>query len=143
MICVYILEFGQQKMIRMMLTEEQWSRIETLLPGKSGDPGRSGQDNRLFVDAVLWIARTGSPWRDLPTEFGSWNSVYVRFARWSDKQVWKTIFDVLREDADFEEVYLDGTIVRAHQHAAGASKKRGTSSRTFSRRTNNKNSRLC
>ena len=112
-------------MIRMMLTDEQWCRIEGLLPGKKDDPGRSGGNNRLFVDAVLWIARTGSPWRDLPPEFGSWNSVYVRFARWSDKQVWKAIFDALRKDADFEEVYLDGTIVRAHQHAAGASKKKG------------------
>ncbi len=111
-------------MLRMMLTDSQWSRIEGLLAGKKNDPGRSGKNNRLFVDAVLWIARTGSPWRDLPTEFGLWNSVYVRFARWSDKQLWKSIFDVLREDADFEEVYLDGTIVRAHQHAAGASKKR-------------------
>ena len=112
-------------MLRMMLTDNQWSRIEGLLPGKKNDPGRSGENNRLFVDAVLWIARTGSPWRDLPTEFGSWNSVYVRFARWSDKKVWKAIFDALREDADFEEVYLDGTIVRAHQHAAGALKKKG------------------
>lgn len=70
-----------------MLTNEQWSRTEGLPPGKKADPGRSGTNNRLFVDAVWWIARTGSPWRDLPTEFGSWNSVYVRFARWSDKQV--------------------------------------------------------
>ena len=73
---------------------------------------------------MIWIARTGSPWRDLPVEFGPWNSVYIRFARWSDKNVWQNIFAVLREDADFEEVYLDSTVVRAHQHAAGAAKKR-------------------
>ena len=110
----------------MMLRDDQWARIEPLLQGKPGDRGRSGANNRLFVEAVLWIARTGSPWRDLPTEFGPWNSVYVRFARWSDKQVWENVFAVLREDADFEEVFLDSTVVRAHQHAAGAAKKKGS-----------------
>ena len=113
-------------MARMMLRNDQWKRIEGFLQGKVGDPGRHGADNRLFVEAVLWIARTGSPWRDLPSEFGSWNSVYVRFARWSDKDVWQRIFAVLREDADFEEVFVDSTIVRAHQHAAGAAKKKVT-----------------
>lgn len=66
-----------------MLRDDQWERIEGFLQGKAGDPGRHGADNRLFVEAVLWIARTGSPWRDLPSGFGAWNSVYVRFARWS------------------------------------------------------------
>jgi transposase len=74
---------------------------------------------------VLRIARTGSPWRDLPTAFGPWNSVYVRFARWADKNVWQSIFAVLGEDADVEEVFIDSTIVRANQHAAGAAKKHG------------------
>lgn len=110
----------------MLLRDDQWERIEPLMQGKAGDRGRTGVNNRLFVEAVLWIARTGSPWRDLPLEFGAWNSVYVRFARWSDKDVWQKIFQVLREDADFEEVYLDSTIVRAHQHAAGAAKKKGS-----------------
>jgi len=109
----------------MLLRDEQWKRIEPLMQGKDGDRGRSGANNRLFVEAVLWLARTGSPWRDLPAEFGPWNSVYVRFARWSDKNVWQNIFQVLREDANFDEVYLDSTIVRAHQHAAGAAKKKG------------------
>lgn len=113
-------------MLRMVLRDDQWKRIENLMQGKAGDRGRSGANNRLFVEAVLWIARTGSPWRDLPAEFGPWNSVYVRFARWSDKQVWRQIFAVLREDADLEEVFLDSTVVRAHQHAAGAAKKKGT-----------------
>jgi transposase len=112
-------------MPRTILRDDQWDRIELLLQGKPGDSGRSGNDNRLFVEAVLWVCRTGSPWRDLPVEFGPWNSVYVRFARWSDKQVWHKVFAVLRQDADFEEVYLDSTIVRAHQHAAGAAKKKG------------------
>lgn len=112
-------------MPRTILRDDQWERIATLLQGKHGDSGRHGVNNRLFVEAVLWVARTGSPWRDLPSEFGLWNSVYVRFARWSDKQVWQKVFVVLREDADFEEVFLDSTVVRAHQHAAGAAKKKG------------------
>lgn len=109
----------------MLLRDDQWERIEALLLGRKGKRGRPAANNRQFVEAVIWIARTGSPWRDLPIEFGSWNSVYVRFARWSDKRVWENVFAVLREDADFEEVYLDSTIVRAHQHAAGAAKKKG------------------
>ena len=98
-------------------------RINRFCPNKRGH--LSGNDNRLFVEAVLWVGRTGSPWRDLPVEFGPWNSAYVRFARWSDKQVWHKVFVVLRQDADFEEVFLDSTVVRAHQHAAGAAKKKG------------------
>jgi transposase len=113
-------------MLRMLLRDDQWKRIEQLLQGKVGDRGRSGVNNRLFVEAVLWVARTGSPWRDLPTEFGAWNSVYVRFARWSDKKVWHNVFAVLCKDADFEEVFLDSTVVRAHQHAAGTAKKKGS-----------------
>ena len=110
-------------MLRLMLRDDQWERIAPLLCGKVGDRGRSGVDNRRFVEAVLWIARTGSPWRDLPAEFGNWNSIYVRFARWSKKNVWRNIFAVLREDADIEEVSIDSTVIRAHQHAAGAAKK--------------------
>lgn len=110
----------------MLLRDDQWERIAPLMCGKPGDRGRRGVNNRLFIEAVLWVARTGSPWRDLPPEFGAWNSVYVRFARWYDKQVWQRIFQVMREDADFEEVYLDSTIVRAHQHAAGAAKKKAS-----------------
>lgn len=110
-------------MPRTILRDDQWNRIESLLPGKAGDPGRTGADNRRFVEAVLWIARTGSPWRDLPKAFGPWNSVYKRFARWSDNGVWHRVFEELAKDADFEEVFLDSTIVRAHQHAAGTPKK--------------------
>lgn len=108
----------------MWLRDDQYKRIEALLPGKAIDPGRTARDNRQFVEAVLWIARTGSPWRDLPVEFGPWNSVYQRFARWSKRGVWHRVFAHLTEDADFEEVFIDSTIVRAHQHAAGAAKKK-------------------
>ena len=109
-------------MIRRQLTNAQWRRIERLVPGKEGDKGRHGEDNRLFVDAVLWVARAGAPWRDLPAEFGNWNSVFQRFRRWAKKGVWQRIFTALIEDPDFEYLIIDSTIVRAHQHAAGAAK---------------------
>lgn len=110
----------------MWLRDDQFERIEALLPGKVRDPGRTAANNRLFVEAVLWIARTGAPWRDLPAEFGPWNSVYQRFARWSRNGLWHLVFAHLAEDADFEEAFIDSTIVRAHQHAAGAPKKKAT-----------------
>src|SRR5574337_1914273 len=127
-------------MARMWLRDGQFERIEALLPGKASDPGRTAADNRLFVEAVLWIARTGTPWRDLPPEFGPWNSVYQRFARWSRKGVWHLVFEHLAADADFEEVFIDSTIVRAHQHAAGAPKKRRPSARPTARRTEHQDS---
>jgi transposase len=114
------------RMVRYWLRDDQFDRIAALLPGKKGDPGRTGKNNRLFVEAVLWIARTGSPWRDLPAEFGLWNSVYQRFARCSRQGVWHRLFSELARDADFEEVFIDSTVVRAHQHAAGAAKKTAT-----------------
>jgi transposase len=106
-------------MIRHRLSDGQWARIENLLPGKPGDPGRSGDDNRLFVDAVVWMARTGVPWRDLPPFFGKWNSVWKRFRRWAKAGVWERILAALADDPDFESVIIDGTIIRVHQHAAG------------------------
>ena len=109
-------------MIRRALTDAQWRRIKLLIPGKEGDKGRHREDNRLFVDAVLWLARAGAPWRDLPPYFGNWNSVFQRFRRWAKKGVWKRIFDALVDDPDFEYLIIDSTIVRAHQHAAGAQK---------------------
>jgi putative transposase len=107
-------------LIRRELKDAQWARIEQLVPGKEGDKGRHGTDNRLFVDAVLWIARTGSPWRDLPPEFGNWNSQFQRFRRWAKKGVWESLFKVLAEYPDLEYLLIDATVVRAHQHAAGA-----------------------
>lgn len=107
-------------LVRLVLRDEQWSKIAGLVAGKPDDPGQTGRDNRLFVEAVLWIVRTGSPWRDLPEEFGTWNTIYQRFARWARRGVWQRIFDALADDPDFEYVIIDSTIVRAHQHAAGA-----------------------
>jgi transposase len=107
-------------MIRHRLTDAQWNRIKDLIPGKPGDPGRTGDDNRLFVDAIVWMARTGAPWRDLGSSFGKWNSVWKRFRRWAKRGVWERIMAALADDPDFESVIIDGTIIRAHQHAAGA-----------------------
>jgi transposase len=109
---------------RDILRDDQWDRIAPMVAGKSTDAGRTAVDNRLFVEAVLHILRTGCPWRDLPERFGPWNSVFRRFSRWSDRGVWHHVFSELANDSDFEAVYLDGTVVRAHQHAAGARKKR-------------------
>jgi len=112
-------------MLRLALTDELWQKIEGLLAGKAGDPGRTGKDNRLFVETVLWIARTGSPWPDLPPQLGNWHFTYVRFARWRDSGVWNRIGHALAGRFNRLRVLIDSTIVRAHQHAAGAQKKRG------------------
>jgi transposase len=90
------------------------------LPGKIGDPGRTGDDNRRFVAGVLWVALTGAPWRDLPDEFGKWYAVYTRFWRWAQKGMWERIFKHLSADPDFEYVLIDATLVRVHQHGTGA-----------------------
>ena len=79
----------------MVLRDEQWERVAPLLPGKVGDPGQSAADNRLFLEAVLWIARVGAPWRDLPASFGKWNSVFKRFRRWARRGVFEQIFTAL------------------------------------------------
>lgn len=107
-------------MARRELRSDQWERIKDLLPGKAGDAGRTAKDNRLFIDGVLWVARTGGHWRELPPEFGPWNSVFVRYNRWAQKGVWERLFNALADDPDFEYVMMDATIVRAHQHSAGA-----------------------
>jgi transposase len=106
--------------IRLTLSDRQWERIAPLLPGKEGDPGRSGADNRLFLEAVLWVVRTGSPWRDLPPEFGTWSSVWKRFRRWALKGVFEALFEALSGDPDFEYALIDGTIVKVHRHGTGA-----------------------
>lgn len=107
----------------MLLSDEVWEKIEAIAPGKEGDRGRTGADNRLFVEAVLWICRTGCPWRDLPKEFGRWHTVYMRFARWQRKGVWERVAHALAGETEIEQVLIDSTIVRAHQHSAGALKK--------------------
>lgn len=105
---------------RHELSDEQWKLIAPLLPGKKGDPGRSGENNRRFVNAVLWLAKTGAPWRDLPERFGSWNSVFQRYNRWCKRGVWQIVFDKLNLEPDLEHLLLDSTTIRAHQHAAAS-----------------------
>jgi len=110
-------------MLRPLLRDDQWDRIKGLLAGKRGDPGATAGDNRLFVEAVLWIGRTGAPWRDLPKAFGKWYSMYTRFCRLTKKGVWKQLAESLCGEADLEEFIPDSTVVRVHQHGAGARKK--------------------
>ena len=109
-------------MARLILRDDQWERIKDLLPGKATDCGVTAKDNRLFVEAVLWIGRTGAPWRDLPAQLGNWHTTYTRFSRWSKAGVWDRVFEAISQDRDEEEVMIDSTAVRAHQHAAGAKK---------------------
>ena len=110
-------------MRRFELTDAQFARIEHRLSGKSTDPGRTAANNRLFLDAVLWVLRTGSPWRDRPERFGPWNSVFQRFNRWAKKGIWTTVFEAIQEP-DWEWLMIDASVIRAHQHAAGASQKK-------------------
>ena len=112
-------------MDRKMLRDDQWERIEHLLPGKASDRGVTARDNRRFVEAVLWIMRTGSPWRDLPAELGHWHRAYVRFSHGGAEGVFERVAQAMRSDADMEHLFIDSTIVRAHQHSAGAQKKPG------------------
>lgn len=108
-------------MRRYAIRDDQWERVRPLLPGKPEDPGPTARDNRLFLDAVLWIGRTGAPWRDLPERYGKWNSVFRRFDRWAKSGVWERVFEALQEP-DLEWMMIDTTVVRAHQHAAGQKK---------------------
>ena len=108
---------------RYALRDDQWERIKHLLPSREGTVGVTAKDNRLFVEAVLYRYRAGIPWRDLPERLGNWNIVHTRFSRWAKSGVWESIFKHLAGDADNEYAMIDSTIVRAHQHSAGAQKK--------------------
>ena len=115
-------------MRRHALRDDQWERIEDLLPGRAGHVGVTAKDNRLFVEAVLYRYRAGIPWRDLPERFGSWKAVHTRVGRWARGGVWERVLRHFAADADTEYAMLDSTVVRAHQHSAGAHK-RGAASR--------------
>ena len=110
-------------MKRYALRDDQWERIRNLLPGRRESVGCTAKDNRLFVEAVLYRYRAGIPWRDLPERFGDWKNTHRRWSRWSESGVWEKIFKYLAADADNEYGMIDSTIVRAHQHSAGAVKK--------------------
>ena len=104
---------------RYALSDADWGRIEHLLPGRPGQHGGVGRDNRRFVDAVPWVVRTGAPWRDLPDRLGRWDSQRRRVDRWAARGVWGRVVQALR-DPDLEWLLLDSTRVRAHPCAAGA-----------------------
>jgi transposase len=112
------------------LRDDQWDLIRNGLPGRAGSVGVTAVDNRRFVDAVIHRYRTGIPWRDLPESFGDWNNTHRRWSRWAKSGVWGTIFALLTTDADNEYAMIDSTIVRAHQHSAGAKKKPGKTRRS-------------
>jgi transposase len=111
-------------MKRYALRDDQWERIKNMLPGRKADVGCTAKDNRLFVEAVLYRYRAGIPWRDLPERFGDWKNIHKRWSRWASKGVWEKVFKLMTSDADNEYGMIDSTIVRAHQHSAGALKKR-------------------
>ena len=107
-------------MARTVLTNRQWRLIQPHLPGKQGDPGRSGRNNRLSLEGMIFVMRTGTPWRDLPESFGKWFSVYQRFRRWVIGGVFDRIFEGTNGLCDFRVVMVDGSFVKVHQHGTGA-----------------------
>ena len=110
-------------MHRYGLRDDQRERIKDFLPGREGHVGGTAANNRLFVEAVLYRYRTGIPWRDLPERFGDWKNTHKRLRRWCESGVFARVFKTLAEDRDNEYMMIDATIVRAHQHSAGARKK--------------------
>jgi transposase len=111
---------------RFELSDEQWAKLEPLLPSRKSQCGRPAGDDRRIINGILWILRTGAPWRDLPERYGAVGTVSSRFYRWRKAGVWERIFSQVQQQADqagridWEVHYVDGTIVRAHPHTAGA-----------------------
>jgi transposase len=107
---------------RHALSEEQWAQLSPLLPSEVGRVARPAKSNRVMVEGMVWILRTGAPWRDLPKRFGPWKSVYTRFRRWTQQGIWARVLETLAEQQDPESYLIDASIVRAHQDATGAKK---------------------
>jgi putative transposase len=114
-----LIRSGLMVVKRYELSEAQWVRIAPMLPGKASDPGRTAADNRLFVNAVLWVLRSGAFWQHLPERYGKWKSVHARFTRWAKAGVWEKVFAELIKDRSNKYLMLDTTLVRVHQQAAG------------------------
>ncbi|MEO5348005.1 MAG: IS5 family transposase, partial [Magnetococcus sp. YQC-9] len=117
-------------MDRLLLRDDQWERIKGVLPKMRGNQEKIGKNQRTFIEAILWTVRTGAPWRDIPISFGGWSKNYKRLSRWVDNETWERIMKAVSDDPDLEALLIDSTIIRAHQHAAGAQKKRTSSHRT-------------
>ena len=117
------------------LTSAQGARVQPLLPAASKKGGRPGKPARPMVEAMIWVLRTGAPWRDLPSAYGPWQSVYTRFSRWSAAGVLAALFEALARERDREGYLIDATIVRAHQDASGAAKEGGPRNRPLARRS--------
>ena len=119
---LYKVEHDGGVVAREVLTDRQWELLAPILPGKEGDPGRTGQNNRATVEGMLWVMRTGAPWRDLPADFGNWNSIHRRFRRWTDAGVWDQVLEAANEHLDLRAVMIDGSFAKVHQHGTGAPK---------------------
>ena len=104
-------------MVNGQISDEPWEPLEEMLPGRPGSVGVTARDNRLFVDGVLWVLRSGAEWKDLPEEYGKWKSVHKRYTRWARSGIWEKVFQVLLDDPDSRYVMIDSTIVRTHQQA--------------------------
>ena len=102
------------------ISDRVWELLEPNLPGRQGSSGRNARDNRQFINAVIWILRTGAPWRDLPPEYGDWKNTNRRFCRWRDKEIWENLFKLFVQDPDFEWLMIDASYIKVHPHAAGA-----------------------
>ena len=112
-----------KKQRRYEISDTEWERVKDLLPlERTGKAGRPSCDNRTALNGILWIARSGAPWRDLPGRYGSWSTLYDKFARWSDLCIFEKIFNILNADADMQDLSMDSTSIKVHQHAAGAKK---------------------
>ena len=112
--------------VRLLLTDEAWAEIAPILTAIKSHAGSPPvRSDRMFIEAVLYLARTGTPWRDLPEAFGRWDAVSNRFRRWERRGLWRRLWERLQTDASplTRHLFIDATIVRAHQHAAGALKK--------------------
>jgi transposase len=127
-------------MRRYPLRDDQWDRMKDVSPGKPGDVGVTATESRLFVEAALYRYRARIPWRDLPERFGDFKAVHTRFTQWSEKRVWQKVFEILSQEADNAYAMIDATIVRAHQHSAGAKKRQRSSDWTVRWRSEHEDS---
>lgn len=102
------------------ISDRVWELLELSLPGRQGAWGGTAKDNRLFINAVFWILRTGAPWRDLPPDYGDWKNTHRRFCRWRDKGIWEALLEKLVTEPDYEWLMIDASHIKVHPHAAGA-----------------------